>query len=138
MLPMLLGRRLTPIGHCCLSKIFGQTRSVFMNTETLIPLRGFPPIATKRLGITTNLGAIGGVLWHRNSDSVVICVPITTHKLCCNIYFLCCNRVMLMQPFLSFVLQLVGNTATPFLSCISMSCVVIERCYGDHTSVGCF
>ena len=23
-------------------------------------LRGFPPIATKRLGITTNLGAIGG------------------------------------------------------------------------------
>ena len=23
-------------------------------------LRGFPPIATKRLGITTNLGAMGG------------------------------------------------------------------------------
>ena len=25
-----------------------------------LTLRGFPPIATKRLGITTNLGAIGG------------------------------------------------------------------------------
>ena len=104
----------------------------------LFTLRGFPPIATKRLGITTNLGAIGGVLWHQNSDSVVICVPITTHKLCCDIYFLCCNRVTLMQPFLGFVLQLVGNSATSFLSCISMSYVEIERCYGDHTSVGCF
>ena len=101
-------------------------------------LRGFPPIATKCLGITTNLGAIGGVLWHRNSDSVVIYVPITTHKLCCDIYFLCCNRVTLMQPFLGFVLQLVGNSATSFLSCISISCVAIERCYGDHSSVGCF
>ena len=98
----------------------------------------FPPIATERLGITTNLGAIGGVLWHRNSDSVVICMPITTHKLCCDIYFLCCNRVTLMQSFLGFVLQLVVNSVTSFLSCISMSCVVIERCYGDHTSVGCF
>ena len=53
----------------------------------VLALRGFPPIAMKRLGITTNLGAIGGALWHRNSDSVVICVPITTHKLCCDIYF---------------------------------------------------
>ena len=40
-----------------------------------------------------------------------------------------------MQPFLGFVLQLVGNTATPFLSCISMSCVAIERCYGNHTTL---
>ena len=31
-----------------------------------------------------------------------------------------------MQPFLGFVLQLVGNSAISFLSCISISCVAIE------------
>jgi hypothetical protein len=49
---------------------------------------------------------------------VVICMPITTHKLCCDIYVSCCNRVTLMHLFLGFVLQLVGNTATPIMSCI--------------------
>ena len=87
-----------------------------MNTETLIPLRGFPPIATKCLGITTNLGAIGGVLWHRNSDSVVICVPITTHKLCCDIYF--------------FVLQQDDANAAIFRFCVAIGwefCYIISK-----------
>jgi hypothetical protein len=43
-----------------------------------------------------------------------------------------------MHLFLGFVLQLVGNIATPIISCISTSCVAIERCYDDHISVGCF
>ena len=96
------------------------------------------PLQTRNVQASPLIWVQQGGSMHRNSDSVVICVPITTHKLCCDIYFLCCNRVTLMQPFLGFVLQLVGNSATPFRSCISMSCVGIERCYGDYTSIGCF
>jgi hypothetical protein len=55
----------------------------------------------------------------------------------CNIYFLCCSRLTLMHPLWGFVLHLVGNTAPPFLRCISMSWVAIESCYGHHTRLGC-
>jgi hypothetical protein len=100
------------------------------------PLQGFPPIATEPLGNTTNLVALGGVLWHWNSDLVVMCVFIATKILSCNI-FLCCNRLTLMHTFWWFVLHLVGNTASPFLRYISMSLVAIESCYGHGTRLGC-
>jgi hypothetical protein len=82
-------------------------------------------------------GCIRGVLWHRNSDLVVICVFIATKILSCNIYFLCCNRLTLMHPLWGFVLHLVGNTTPPFLRCISMLWVAIESCYGHGTRLGC-
>jgi hypothetical protein len=100
-------------------------------------LQGFPPIATEPLGNTTNWVALVGVLWHRNSDLVVICMFIATKILSCNIYFLFCNRLTLMHPLWWFVLHLVGNTSPPFLRCISMLWVAIESCYGHRTRLGC-
>jgi hypothetical protein len=83
-------------------------------------------------------GCNSRVLWLQNSDLVVICIPVTTYKLCCDIYVPCCNRVTLMHLFLELLLQLVGHTATLIMCCSSNSCVAIERCYGNHISVGCF
>ena len=37
-----------------------RTFNWYLISIGIISLRGFPPIATKHLGITTNLGAIGG------------------------------------------------------------------------------
>ena len=81
----------------------------------------FPPYNHQTFRQHQTFGCNRGVLWHRNSDLVVICVRITTHKLCCDIFALCCNRVMLMHPFLGLMLQLVGFTVTPNLSCTSIS-----------------
>jgi hypothetical protein len=50
-------------------------------------LLDFPPVTTKLLGNTTHFGAIGGVLWHPNSELIVISVHIAAHELCCDIYF---------------------------------------------------
>jgi hypothetical protein len=44
---------------------------------------------------------------------------------------------MLMHSLWGFVLHLDGNTATPFLRCISMSWVAIESCYGHRTRLCC-
>jgi hypothetical protein len=50
---------------------------------------------------------------------------------------LCCNKLMLMHPFLGFPLHFVGNNATPLLCCISISCIAIESCCSHHTRDGC-
>jgi hypothetical protein len=104
---------------------------------SLLTLQGFPPIVTNPLGNTTNSVAIGGVLLHRNSDFIAICVSIATKHLCCIIYIFRCNRLTLMHRLLGFPLRFVGNNATPLLCCISIPCVATKSCYSHHTRDGC-
>jgi len=85
----------------------------------------FSPFSHETLKESQSFGCNRVVLWHPNTELVVICVHIATLKLCCDIYFFCCNKVTLRHPILGFVLQLVWRTATTILSCIIISCVVI-------------
>jgi hypothetical protein len=88
----------------------------------------FPPYCNKSLRQHHYFGCNTGVLLHRNSDLVAICVSIATQNLSCIIYLFGCNMLTLMHPFLGFPLHLVGNNATPILCCISIPYVATESC----------
>jgi hypothetical protein len=97
----------------------------------------FSPYCNKSLRQHHYFGCNRGVLLHRNSDLVAICVSIATQNLSCIIYLFGCNMLTLMHPFLGFPLHLVGNNATPILCCISIPYVATESCYSHHTRDGC-